>query len=758
MPGEVPEQSLGLVAGPDREGRQLRGLVEQDDHPLAGHHVAAPRRVRLGFMFRQVSIGGCRDFDRARVNPELFGHEAGVLRALRVRGAVRHQERVHVVGPESPGAQRRGHGRVDTARQSDHRGPEPSALHHLLLQETHEPLFDEGFIDREQAGIARPPCRHRPVRRVERRLRRSTIGVRAVIRLRSGTAGVQKSGKRLFEVRQHRKVHAGGGDLAQVELDELERLFPQGPLPQHVAAWAARDGSSGEPLSALEPEQLRHDHGHSMLFRRGPGQPLPPFHVRGATVARLHPPRRRGAAHDQGLGSVECREHRRDGMEHVLADQHRRAAPSGVERADRVSCFDEPLLLKHPVGREKDLAVHVHQPRLRTEFCVQRGVVDPMFEFLEEPDHDIYGAVGAGGPSIPFRQPVEQRVGTDRVFPDASLEEVPGERRLGKHDHVRGRVHCLHASEHVFDPRQGRFEVALTGAELGNRDAEEHELPGKKVTGSSVRNVRCRAPGVNRVANSLLWCEDIGPQRNGRCRLSGDLIAIGAAVVLLVGIPALTLRGGLSDEQLDDVGDARSAVYASASLSLMFLASLFFLVALWRDLPSEVVGWQVGAAGPAFLWAAATAVAGLIFVWLVVRIGAKLGLSESGMALALMPRSGREIRGFLMLAGAAAVCEEYLFRGFAQGVIGEAIGSPWPAVGLASVSFGISHGYQRLIGIVRATLLGALLALPVVWTGSLFPAIVAHFWINAVIGIGGWKYLYPEALPHTGGIGTNRES
>ncbi len=236
-----------------------------------------------------------------------------------------------------------------------------------------------------------------------------------------------------------------------------------------------------------------------------------------------------------------------------------------------------------------------------------------------------------------------------------------------------------------------------------------------------------------------------------------DLVVLGAAVVLLVGLPVLTLRGGLSDEQLDEVRDARSAIYVSASLSLMFLASLFFLVALWRDLPPEVVGWQVGEPGPAFMWATATAIAGLAFVWIVVRIGARIGLSESGMALALMPRSGREIRGFLMMAGAAAVCEEYLFRGFAQGVIGEAIGSPWPAVGLASISFGISHGYQRLIGILRATVLGALLAIPVVWTGSLFPAIVAHFWINAAIGIGGWRYLYPEASPQTAGIETNRE-
>lgn len=239
--------------------------------------------------------------------------------------------------------------------------------------------------------------------------------------------------------------------------------------------------------------------------------------------------------------------------------------------------------------------------------------------------------------------------------------------------------------------------------------------------------------------------------------MQGDAVLIGAAVLLLVGIPVLTSRGGLTEEQLEDVRGDRLAVYLSASLSLVFLAGVFFLVALWRDLPAEVVGWKVGAPGPAFAWAAGTTVAGLGLVWLMVRVGLRLGLPESGIALAIMPRNGREVRGFLLLAGVAAVTEEYLFRGFGLGVLGQTFGSPWPAVALVSVSFGISHGYQRLIGVLRATLLGALLALPVVWTGSLFPAIVAHFWINAAIGVGGWRYLYPEELLQAGAIETNRE-
>jgi membrane protease YdiL (CAAX protease family) len=236
-----------------------------------------------------------------------------------------------------------------------------------------------------------------------------------------------------------------------------------------------------------------------------------------------------------------------------------------------------------------------------------------------------------------------------------------------------------------------------------------------------------------------------------------DPIAIGAAALALVGLPLLTARSGLTEDQLEDVRDARTSVYLSAALSLVFFSGAFFLVALWRNVPPEVTGWTVGAPLPAFVWAAATAGAGLAIVWLIVRVGMRLGLSESGISLALMPRNGKEIRGFLLLAAVAAVGEEYLFRGFAQGVLAEAFGSAWPAVALTSLSFGVSHGYQRLIGIVRATVLGFLLALPVVVTGSLFPAIVAHFWINAAIGVGGWKLLYPETTAGPGAIDTNRE-
>ena len=131
-------------------------------------------------------------------------------------------------------------------------------------------------------------------------------------------------------------------------------------------------------------------------------------------------------------------------------------------------------------------------------------------------------------------------------------------------------------------------------------------------------------------------------------------------------------------------------------------------------------------------------------VWLVVRVGQATGLPESRLSFVLMPRSGAEQRAFLVVAAVAAVGEEYLYRGFLYHVFEGALGGPWVAAIITSVSFGVAHGYQKAIGMTRAALLGGLLVVPVAFTGSLFPSIVAHFWINAAIGLGGWRLLFPD--------------
>ena len=221
------------------------------------------------------------------------------------------------------------------------------------------------------------------------------------------------------------------------------------------------------------------------------------------------------------------------------------------------------------------------------------------------------------------------------------------------------------------------------------------------------------------------------------------------AAVILVGLPVLSARTGLKDEHMEQIETARVSLYASAALTLGILAAGVLGMAAWQGIPAADVGWKVTEPGPAFGWALGMTAAGLGIVWVLTGVGRRLGLAESPLALALMPRTAAERNGFLLLAAAAAIGEEYIYRGYLYHVFAVLLGGPWPAVVLTALSFGVSHGYQRAIGMARATALGVLLAIPVVATGSLFAAIAAHFWINAALGMGGWKKLYPEEAEGT---------
>jgi len=214
------------------------------------------------------------------------------------------------------------------------------------------------------------------------------------------------------------------------------------------------------------------------------------------------------------------------------------------------------------------------------------------------------------------------------------------------------------------------------------------------------------------------------------------------ALVLLTGLPLLAVREASLARGLDEL--QRGAVYLSAIASSLLLAGITVAVAAWQDLSAAGLGWRVGAPGRLAVWAGGTAAAGLGLVATLTWVFVRAGGEESPVLLGLMPRTASETGTFVLLCVVAAVCEEYVFRGFALGVLTAWTGSAWAGAGVVALSFGLSHGYQRVGGVLRAAGLGMLLAVPVVITGSLFPAIVAHFWINVVLGLGGWRWLLDE--------------
>jgi len=86
--------------------------------------------------------------------------------------------------------------------------------------------------------------------------------------------------------------------------------------------------------------------------------------------------------------------------------------------------------------------------------------------------------------------------------------------------------------------------------------------------------------------------------------------------------------------------------------------------------------------------------------------------------------------GLVMLAVTPAICEELIFRGYAQRQF-ERVGGAAIAIVLSGVLFGLYH--LRLTQLLPLTAIGLYLAYLTWRTGSIWPAIIAHFANNGII-------------------------
>jgi membrane protease YdiL (CAAX protease family) len=208
-------------------------------------------------------------------------------------------------------------------------------------------------------------------------------------------------------------------------------------------------------------------------------------------------------------------------------------------------------------------------------------------------------------------------------------------------------------------------------------------------------------------------------------------VRIGFSVLLIVGVPLLSWRSARPEQVR---GIPKTALYFSAVVSQWILAAIGVLVVFFAWPDGLTVGLAPVSGSGFFNWTillVLVSVAGLGLVLLLEQRG--WWPKESEMVHLLMPQNGRERWwAFLGLAPTAGLCEEFLYRGFLLAEAAAWFHSAAWGVAVSSVAFGLAHSYQGLNGMVRAGLLGALLAWPVIQTGSLYPSMTAHFLIDAV--------------------------
>ena len=232
-----------------------------------------------------------------------------------------------------------------------------------------------------------------------------------------------------------------------------------------------------------------------------------------------------------------------------------------------------------------------------------------------------------------------------------------------------------------------------------------------------------------------------GVSRCQRVRMIPKVAETLLVALLVAGIPILSLKTIKSDA-LRTV--PRTALYFSAAVSQWLVAALGLVAVSLARISFSNLGFRAISSREAAVWtlllmAIALALMGLLV--LLERID--WWPKESELLSLLIPVTRREkLWAVLALAPTAALCEEFLYRGFLLYQISHWMNSPAAGGVISSLVFGLAHGYQGFYGVCRAAVLGLLLAWPVIHSGSLYPSIAAHLIIDAV----GFGWLGPKFM------------
>ncbi|HUG40278.1 MAG TPA: CPBP family intramembrane glutamic endopeptidase [Longimicrobiales bacterium] len=199
---------------------------------------------------------------------------------------------------------------------------------------------------------------------------------------------------------------------------------------------------------------------------------------------------------------------------------------------------------------------------------------------------------------------------------------------------------------------------------------------------------------------------------------------------LLVPLPAILVLQTRLVHLLPEDGD-REAVYLSSAVSVWTLAAAAMLASRFSGFTRADL-WLTSPAVPTLLGAAAATVAGGAALMAAARI---LHVRETPLIRFLLPRTGSEKIAFAGLSVSAGIAEELVFRAFLMAAL-LAAGATVPlTIALSVAAFAVSHAYQGMVGMIRVALLGALLTAPVLLTGSIYPAMIAHAALDLLAGL-----------------------
>ena len=210
--------------------------------------------------------------------------------------------------------------------------------------------------------------------------------------------------------------------------------------------------------------------------------------------------------------------------------------------------------------------------------------------------------------------------------------------------------------------------------------------------------------------------------------------------VLGIVVPVLGRRRVRVLLQLPDTTKLdRLSLYAS-TIAFQWLSVVLIL---WRTTRHRIHPAQLGLiVGLNLISITTTIVIGILFFLLqfISSRRLKAGAEElSGetvqLALKVFPRDGVERLAFFALVSTVAICEEFIYRGFAQYVFQDWFHSLFVGLVVSALLFSVAHLYQGRRGLVSAFAVGMLFAGVRAWSGTLLPTVVAHFVADLTIGL-----------------------
>jgi membrane protease YdiL (CAAX protease family) len=172
----------------------------------------------------------------------------------------------------------------------------------------------------------------------------------------------------------------------------------------------------------------------------------------------------------------------------------------------------------------------------------------------------------------------------------------------------------------------------------------------------------------------------------------------------------------------------RSVMARGALMSFALLGGLSWVVARAVGIPWAVIR-------PLDARSAGLAIGTLALLLAWAPIGWRMRSERHKQrTLAMVPRTPGQALAWIGISLGAGVVEEIVWRGVLYACVAWLVKSPWLAVPLCAIPFGLVHAIQGARAMLITSLIGVLMHLLVLATGSLLPAMLVHFLYDAIVG------------------------